>query len=106
MLDAILRLNADAAAHDEYEVAYHLLMAALHVADHAHDFGALERITKLTQEQGAQLEALQPPHQLSRAHARVRGQTAVFDSLIAHIEAVRLRMQSDEQRKRVPRASA
>ena len=105
MLEAILRLNADAAAQGEYEVAYHLLMAALHVADHAHDFGALERITRLTKEQGAQVEAIEPPHHLSRAHAQLRGQTAVFDSLIAHIDAVRLRLQSDEQRaKRRPGA--
>jgi hypothetical protein len=105
MLTAILRLNADAAAQGDYEVAYHLLMAALHVADHTRDFAALERITKLTKEQGAQVEAVQPPHHLSRAQAQLRGQTAVFDSLIAHIDAVRLRMQSDEQRsKRRPGA--
>jgi hypothetical protein len=106
MLDAILRLNADAAAQGDYEVAYHLLMAALHVADHTHDSAALERIAKVAREQGAQVEALQPPHHLARAQAQLRGQTSLFDSLGTHIEAVRLRMQSEEQRKRGPRASA
>ena len=105
MLNAILRLNADAAAQGDYEVAYHLLMAALHVVDHTHDFAALELITKLTKEQGAQVEAVRPPHHLSRAQAQLRGQTSLFDSLAAHIEAVRLRMQSEEQRtKRRPGA--
>jgi len=70
-----------------------------------HDFAALERISRVAREQGAQVEAVQPPHQLSRAQAQLRGQTSLFDSLAAHIEAVRLRMQSDEQRaKRRPGA--
>jgi hypothetical protein len=33
MLDEVLKLNADAVAQGEYEVAYHLLMAALHSAE-------------------------------------------------------------------------
>jgi len=105
MLNAILRLNADAAAQGDYEVAYHLLMAALHVADDAHDFAALERITRAAKEQGAQVEAVRPPHPLSRAQAQLRRQTSLFDSLGAHIDAVRLRLKSEKQRaKRRPDA--
>jgi hypothetical protein len=97
-----LELNRRAVAAGDYEVAYHLLMASLHLADHARDFAALERIATLAREQSAALEALKPPHHLSRAQAQLRGQTAVFDSLATHIDAVRLRLQSDEQRARRP----
>jgi hypothetical protein len=103
MLDEVLKLNADAAAHGEYEVAYHLLMASLHVAEGQKNVSALDRITERAKEQGAAIERVQLPHQLSRKQAQLRGQTALFDSLLAHIEAVRLRLQSDEQRARARR---
>jgi hypothetical protein len=72
-------------------VAYHLLMAALHPADHAHDLEVLERLADLARKQGGAVEAVQPPHHLSRKLAQVRGQTALFDSFLAHVEAVRPR---------------
>jgi len=103
MLRELLELNGKAAGDGEYEAAYHLLMAALHVVDHAKDLGALERIAQLAREQGAAIERMQPPHPLSRSQAQLRGQTTVFDSLAAHIDAVRLRLQSDEQRAKLHR---
>ncbi|HZD20676.1 MAG TPA: hypothetical protein VE325_08390 [Burkholderiales bacterium] len=73
-------------------------MAALHLADHEKDSAALERITTLAGEQGQAVERVQPPHHLSSYHAQLRGHTPVFDSLVAHIDAVRLRLQSEQQR--------
>ena len=35
MLDELLELNHRAAEEGEFEAAYHVLMAALHCADHA-----------------------------------------------------------------------
>src|ERR1051325_8446970 len=102
MLDAVLKLNADAVAQGEYEVAYHLLMAALHFAEGQKNVVALDRITQLAKEQGGAIERV-PTHQLSRKQAQLRGQTALFDSLLTHIEAVRLRIQSDAQRARAHR---
>jgi hypothetical protein len=107
MFEQIIALNARAAAQGDYEAAYHLLMAALHCADRAHDRQALEQLTQLTLAQGAEVEAIQPPHHLARKQAEARGQTAVYDSLITHIDAVRLRMESARQREKLhPRASA
>jgi hypothetical protein len=94
MLEEILALNARAAASGNYEVAYHLLMAALHHADHAGDEAALARLSKIAKKQGDAVEAVQPAHHLCRRHAEARGQTALFDSFQAHIDAVRLRLQS------------
>jgi hypothetical protein len=98
MLSEMLKLNAEAAARGQYEVGYHLLMAALHAADHEKDLAVLERIATLAREQGEAVERVQPPHQLSSYHAQLRGQTPVFDSLGTHIDAVRLRLQSEVQR--------
>src|SRR5207237_797435 len=103
MLDEVLQLNAEAAARGQYEVAYHLLMAALHVADDEKDLAVLERVAKIAREQAAAIERVQPSHHLSRHLAQLRGQTALFDSLAAHVEAVRLRLQSEQQRSRLRR---
>lgn len=100
MLEEILALNRRAAARGDFEVAYHLLMAALHAADDAADEAVLTRIGDLAREQAAAVEAVRPPHHLSRHQAQVRGQTTVFDSFLAHVDAVRLRLQSRRQLKR------
>ena len=100
MLQEILELNRRAAARGDFEVAYHLLMAALHAADDAGDEQSLQGIRELARQQGEAVEAVQPSHHLSRKLAQARGQTAVFDSFIAHLEAVRLRLQSHRRLKR------
>jgi len=100
MLEEILALNQRAAASGDFEAAYHLLMAALHVADHAADESVLARIGDLARQQAAAVEAVRPHHHLSRHQAQVRGQTAVYESFIAHLDAVRLRLQSQRQLKR------
>ena len=93
-LETILELSDDAAAEGEYETAYHLLMAALHVAEHRSDHDAVERIAAVGARLGAAVEAVTPPHRVSRDEARTRGHTAIFDSLETHAKAVRLRLES------------
>ena len=91
LLDILFKANDAAAAQGEFQVAYHTLMAALHLADGRGDMEALQRIAQLAQAQQAMVEAVQPPHNLSSAQAKTRGQTPVFESLRIHIDAVRLR---------------
>ena len=98
-LDAILELGREAAAAGEFEAAYHLLMAAVHLADHRRDTAALERLTRLAREQGALVEAVSPPHRLSRSYAAARGHTALFDTLMTHIKSVELRLEAERQRR-------
>lgn len=100
MLEEILALNQRAAAQGDFEVAYHLLMAALHHIDHAGDDTSIGRLVELSRKQGAAVEAAVPPHHLSRKFAQMRGQTALYDSFHAHVEAVRLRIHSARQLKR------
>jgi hypothetical protein len=94
LLESLFEANAAAAAQGEFEAAYHTLMAALHIADRQADMPALERIISLAREQQAMVEAVRPPHNLSSAHAKSRGQTPVFESLRIHIDAVRFRHES------------
>ena len=101
MFGELLELNARAAARGNYEVAWHLLMAALHCVEHdEEDATVLARLVAIAKQQGAAIESQVPSHHLSRRHAEARGQTALFDSFLAHVEAVRLRMEGERQRRK------
>src|SRR5262249_47927401 len=90
-------VNTEAFALREFEVAYHALMGALHIADHAGDTDILERVAALAQEQDAALESLHPKHPLSREAAAARRQPAIFATLKVHVDAVRLRVEGARQ---------
>ena len=82
MLRELLELNGKAAGDGEYEAAYHLLMAALHVVDHlAHqlDYSDMEGLRKMP------FGAL--------AHAPRQGQSA---PLIDHVEHQRQAATADD----------
>jgi hypothetical protein len=93
----LLELADDAAVEGEYESAYHLLMAALHLADHRGDYEAAMHVGAAGRRLGAALEAVTPPHPLSRQEAKKRRHTALYDQLDAQAEAVRLRLESAGQ---------
>ena len=76
--DSLLELADDAAAASEYEAACHLLMAALHLAEHRSDQDAVVRIGAAGRRIGVA--------------AKKRGHSAIFDQLDAHAEAVRSRL--------------
>lgn len=94
----LMNLQARAAAEGEYEVAYHCLMAALHLADHRGDQNALDEVDTAVKDIGATIESLSPAHALSRANAEKRGQPALVDSMSAHVQAVRARLHAEAAR--------
>jgi hypothetical protein len=104
--DSLLELAGDAAAESEYETSYHLVMAALHLAEHRRDRDAAMRIGAAGRRIGAALEAVAPAHRLSRGEAEKRGHTAIFDQFDVHAEAVRLRLESAEEVGRAAKSRA
>ena len=104
--DSLLGLVDDAAAEAEYETAYHLLMAALHLAEHRGEYDAVTHIGATGRRIGVAVEAVAPPHRLSRAQAKKRGQPAIFDQFDVHVEAVRLRLESGHEIERATKARA
>ena len=94
----LMTLQATAADGGEYEVAYHCLMAALHVADDRGDLDALDEVDVAVQAVGATIESIDPPHLLSRANAEKRGQPSLLDSMTAHVQAVRARLHAEAVR--------
>jgi hypothetical protein len=88
LLDDLLALNTEAFAEGEYEVAYHMLMGALHLTERLGKREILERIAAAGATQAAALEAAR-----------------VFENLEAHVNSVRQRMERAEQ-LRTGRASS
>jgi hypothetical protein len=84
MLERLLEINREAFAARHYEVAYHLLMAALHLVDHVQDRKGLEQVARAAAAQGA---AMQEASSLYR----------LYDTLRLHLDAVRLRMDAAAQ---------
>ena len=105
LFDELMSLHARAAAEGEYEVAYHCLMAALHLADQQGDERALDEVDAAVKEVGATIESLAPEHQLSRSNAEKRGQPPLVESMVAHVQAVRARLRAERARgERLPSA--
>ena len=98
--DRLLALFAECSSAGEYESAYHLLMAAVHLADHRADSESLAAIEEAAGALERAIEAASPSHPLARAQAEQRGQHSLCESLRVHIEAVRLRLRSAGQRQR------
>ena len=77
--DPLLELADDAAAQGEFESAYHLLMAALHLAEHQGNHDAVMHIGTAGRRLGVA--------------AVSAGRTALFEQLDAQAEAARLRLE-------------
>jgi hypothetical protein len=82
----ILALNQTAAAASQYEVAYHLLAAALHAADVSDDPARIETVLRLAAEQGAAVNS-RVEHPLAAVNAAARGNTPIYESLAATARA-------------------
>jgi hypothetical protein len=106
LMRRLINASTTAASADEWEVAYHALMAALHAAEAV----ALERetiapiaeIEEVAKEQATRIERVRPPHQLSRVIAKNRGHSSVYDVLMVHINSSRLRVEAKVRRENSP----
>jgi hypothetical protein len=92
LVDRLLTLSDAAEAVGSYEAAYHAVMAALHMADHARDIEQVERVARYALVQEQRLEAVEPPHRLAHDAAEQRGTLPLYRNFQVHADAVRSRL--------------
>lgn len=74
----LMTLNGEAFAEKRYEVAYHVLMAALHAAQDAGDPAGLRWVERTAEEQQTRIDTDTPRHRLSSDAARHHGALGIF----------------------------
>ena len=96
VLRAVFRLEANEAGAGRFETAYHLLAAAMHLADWLGDDAALAEVERRATDRQRTLDLPPGPgraaHHLSSAAAAKRGTVALFTSLSRILEATRARL--------------
>src|SRR4051812_49409600 len=74
-----------------YDAAFHVLMAVLHIADRGQDMELVDRVAGMAAVQADEIDAIDPQHHLSTASASGRGQTPVFKMLGVHAQSIKAR---------------
>jgi len=99
LVEELLRINAGAYEAGRYEVAYHVLAAALHCAEELSDLELATMVQQRAERQQAVLDGAVPAHQLSTTGAAGRGTNALFTSLArtAHAAATRIKGQMAQE---------
>src|SRR5262245_35982057 len=82
----IIRLNGAAAEVKAFEVAYHLLAAALHAADDSNDEDGIKQVIRLATDQGAAVDAMKD-HPMASINATRRGTTPLYSTLVTMARA-------------------
>jgi hypothetical protein len=100
--DALLRLDHEALAAAQCEIAYHALTAALHCAEAARELGRIERVAALAEEHRRTIDAEDPQHRLGSAAAAGRGHHGVFEMLTGQAAAVLVRLRGAKAVERAP----
>ncbi|HEU4404460.1 MAG TPA: hypothetical protein VFS43_04125 [Polyangiaceae bacterium] len=77
----LLEVNAWAMRAGLYEVAYHALAAALHLAESLADPKRFDTVAALAERQQEHIDEHEPGHRLSRRSSEGRGQAGLFPTL-------------------------
>jgi hypothetical protein len=86
-------------------VAYHLLAAALHLAEEFGDAHLVAELEVLAGNRQHSIDRIQPEHRISSSAARLRGTMPVFTSLAHTAAAAKVRTEADAALKRHRRKS-
>jgi hypothetical protein len=101
--DALLAIDREALTGGHYEIAYHVLAAALHCAEAARDVEYAESVAALAEEHRRRVDAEQPPHRLGGAAAATRGHHGLFELLAGQAAAVIARLHGAKAVERAAR---
>jgi len=88
--DTLLDLARNQSTARHYEVAYHILMAALHCAEDAADAARLREVARLFRQDRKAIDAIEPPHRLSTQSAHTRQSIFEAGAITAEAEIKRL----------------
>jgi hypothetical protein len=80
-------MNRTAFSGEEFDVAYHMLMAALHSAQQLESVEFLREVEELAVEQLTYIDKHQPGYSHSTASASVRQQRSIFDTAAQQAKA-------------------
>ena len=90
----LIDFSEECAGAGNFEAAYHLLMAALHLCEQNFDERGVHDVVTAARNQGDAVESAVPPHRLSKAEAARRGTHSIYETLRVHADTVQLRMHS------------
>jgi len=79
--DYLLNANAQAVAAVDYDTGYHMLAAALHLAQSMNDAERLKEISKRAGRQQIAIDTFNPDYHHSTSSARTRNNKGIFETL-------------------------
>jgi hypothetical protein len=100
LYDHLMDLHGQVFTAERFEAAYHVLAAALHVAEELDDVERLSAIERLATNRQAHVDRAQPAHVMSSGSATARGNTARFAALALTARAACGRINADKAVKR------
>lgn len=95
LADQLLLINLASYDAGRFEVAYHVLGAALHCAEELVDLELAVTVQRRAEQQQGELDQAEPPHPLSTEGAARRGTHPLFTTLgrTAHAASARIKAQ-------------
>ncbi|HEY9016255.1 MAG TPA: hypothetical protein VIM84_14475 [Gemmatimonadales bacterium] len=100
----LLAMHEDAFAAGRFDVAYHVLAAALHAAEEVPSIELLMAVRDLAEQRQKALDAMEPQHRLSSLSAGRRGHTPQYTALATIAMSVKGRIEADNAVERGHRA--
>jgi hypothetical protein len=82
-----MEMHAEGFAAGRFEAAYHLLAAALHLAEDLNSVDQLNAIARLSIDRQAEIDRSHPGHRVSSVSSAKRGNPSLFTSLAATASA-------------------
>ncbi len=92
LYNRLMQLQEEAFEAGRFEVAYHLMAAALHAAEELHRVDLLDELGRRASSRQTELDSREPEHAISSASAQRRGQSALFATLATTAAAARSRV--------------
>jgi len=100
LFERLLEMHQAAFENRRFDVAYHLLAAALHAAEELQSAERLSAVETLAEERQRALDAQEPVHRLSTSSANHRGSVPQYTALVGIAHAIRGRMVAESARER------